>query len=79
MSELTTILGRFRDIDQKLSVIRRYKRRESLRIALCDLLHATDVETTILEMTNLAEAALQHCYEIGRDSDNETEVRYPTQ
>ena len=65
--ELATILGRFRDIDQKLSVIRRYKRRESLRIALCDLLHATDVETTTLEMTNLAEAALQHCYEIGRD------------
>ena len=65
--ELATILGRFRDIDQKLSVIRRYKRRESLRIALCDLLHATEVETTILEMTNLAEAALQHCYEIGRD------------
>ncbi len=66
-NELSTAIGRYRDVDQKLHIIRRYKQRESLRIALRDLLHAADVETTTLEMTNLAEAALQHCYEIGRD------------
>ena len=65
--ELATAIGRFRSVEQKLRIIRRYKRRESLRIALRDLLQATNVETTTLEMSNLAEATLQHCYEIGRD------------
>ena len=65
--ELATALSRYRDIDQKLQIIRRYKRRESLRIALRDLLQVVAVETTTLEMSNLAEAALQHCYEIGCD------------
>lgn len=66
-NELANSLGRYRDIDQKLRIIRRYKRRESLRIALRDLLQVEQVETTTLEMSNLAEATLQHCYEIGRD------------
>jgi len=63
-NELATSLSRYRDVDQKLCIIRRYKRRESLRIALRDLLQAVDVTTTTLEMSNLAEATLQHCYEI---------------
>ncbi|MDE0636733.1 MAG: hypothetical protein OXI43_12920 [Candidatus Poribacteria bacterium] len=63
--ELAMTLGRYRDVDQKLRIIRRYKRRESLRIALRDLLQVAAVETTTLEMSNLAEATLQHCYEIG--------------
>ena len=65
--ELATALSRYRDLDQKLQIIRRYKRRESLRIALRDLLQVVAVEITTLEMSNLAEATLQHCYEIGRD------------
>ncbi len=65
-NELASTLERFNDVEQKLSVIRRYKRRESLRIALRDLLNSSDVETTTLEMSNLAEATLQHCYEIAR-------------
>ncbi len=65
--ELAMTLGRYRDVDQKLRIIRRYKRRESLRIALRDLLQVAAVETTTLEMSNLAEATLQHCYEIGCD------------
>ena len=63
--ELATALGRYRNVDQKLQIIRRYKRRESLRIALRDLLQVVAVETTTLEMSNLGEATLQHCYEIG--------------
>lgn len=66
-AELATTLDRYRDIEQKLRIIRRYKRRESLRIALRDLLQVVAVETTTLEMSNLAEATLQHCYEIGLD------------
>lgn len=63
--ELSTSINRYKDVEQKLRIIRRYKRRESLRIALRDLLQDANVETTTLELANLAEAALQNCYEIG--------------
>ena len=65
--ELKQSISRFASVEQKLRILRRYKRRETLRIGLRDLLKAADVETTTLELSNLAEAALQHCYEIGRD------------
>lgn len=65
--ELAQSISRFASVDQKLRILRRYKRRETLRIGLRDLLKIADVETTTLELSNLAEAALQHCYEIGQD------------
>ena len=65
--ELARSLSQFDSVEQKLRILRRYKRRETLRIGLRDLLKAADVETTTLELSNLAEAALQHCYEVGRD------------
>lgn len=65
--EINSLLRRYRDLDQQLTIIRRYKRRESLRIALRDILQEVNVETTTLEMSNLAEATLQHCYEIGSE------------
>ncbi len=65
--ELEQSISRFASVEQKLRILRRYKRRETLRIGLRDLLKMADVETTTLELSNLAEAALQHCYEIGRD------------
>jgi glutamate-ammonia-ligase adenylyltransferase len=65
--ELAQSISRFASVEQKLRILRRYKRRETLRIGLRDLLKMADVETTTLELSNLAEAALQHCYEIGRD------------
>ena len=65
--ELEQSISRFASVAQKLRILRRYKRRETLRIGLRDLLKVADVETTTLELSNLAEAALQHCYEIGRD------------
>ena len=65
--ELDQSISRFASVEQKLRILRRYKRRETLRIGLRDLLKVADVETTTLELSNLAEASLQHCYEIGRD------------
>ena len=65
--ELKQSISRFASVEQKLRILRRYKRRETLRIGLRDLLKMADVATTTLELSNLAEAALQHCYEIGRD------------
>ena len=64
-AELSQSVNLFRSIEQKLSMIRRYKRKESLRIGVRDLLEDANLETTTLELTHLAEATLQICYEIG--------------
>ncbi len=64
-AELSQSVNLYRSIEQRLSVIRRYKRKESLRIGARDLLNDASLETTTLELTNLAEATLQICYEIG--------------
>ena len=64
-NELSQSVRLFKSVEQKLNVLRRYKRKESLRIGVRDLLSDADLETTTLELTNLAEAALQICYEVG--------------
>ncbi len=63
--ELSQGVAPFDLAEQKLDAIRSYKRKESLRLGLRDLLGDADLETTTQELTNLAEAALQVCYEIG--------------
>ena len=63
--ELSQAVQQFDLAEQKLNAIRGYKRKESLRLGLRDLLGDADIETTTQELTNLAEAALQVCYEIG--------------
>ena len=63
--ELSQSVKLFSSLEQKLSVIRKYKRKESLRIGVRDLLNDANLETTTLELTHLAEATLQICYEIG--------------
>ena len=65
--ELSQAVRPFNLADQKLNAVRGYKRKESLRLGLRDLLGDADLETTTRELTNLAEATLQVCYEIGAD------------
>ena len=63
--ELSQAVRPFDLAEQKLNAIRGYKRKESLRLGLRDLLGDADLETTTQELTNLAEIALQVCHEIG--------------
>ena len=65
--ELAEVFTELSTLEQKLGEMRRYKRQESFRIGLRDLLEIADLETTTLELSNLAEATLQHCYELGQD------------
>ena len=65
--ELSQAVRPFNLADQKLNAVRGYKRKESLRLGLRDLLGDADLETTTRELTNLAEVTLQVCYEIGAD------------
>ncbi|MFB3041063.1 MAG: hypothetical protein ACE1ZS_04545, partial [Candidatus Poribacteria bacterium] len=63
--ELSRSVRLSRSAEQKLNALRRYKRKESLRIGLRDFFGDADLETTTLELSNLAEVTLQLCYEIG--------------
>ena len=65
--ELGELLDELPELDDKLNEMRRYKRLESLRIGVRDLLEIAPLETVTLELSNLAGATLQHCYELGRD------------
>ena len=65
--ELSQAVRPFDLTEEKLNTVRGYKRKESLRLGLRDLLGDADLETTTRELTNLAEATLQVCYEIGID------------
>ena len=64
--ELSRMVCLTKSVDKKLSAMRRYKRRETLRIGIRDLLGAANLETTTLELSNLAEASLQIAYELAK-------------
>jgi len=62
--ELSQMVNLFSLLDKKLDAMRRYKRRETLRIGTRDLLGDADLETTTLELSNLADVSLQIAYEL---------------
>jgi [glutamine synthetase] adenylyltransferase / [glutamine synthetase]-adenylyl-L-tyrosine phosphorylase len=49
---------------EKYDVVRRFRRRETLRIGVRDLVGRATVEETTLELSNLADVCLQAVYEI---------------
>lgn len=62
-------LSRFVDFlsnpDLKLEAMRRFKQRELLRIGARDILGLSDMPQTAREFSELADACVQKCYEIG--------------
>ncbi|MBC8235188.1 glutamate-ammonia-ligase adenylyltransferase [bacterium] len=62
--ELSQMVNILSSLDKKLNAMRRYKRRETLRIGARDLLGDADLETTTLELSNLADVSLQIAYEL---------------
>ncbi|GIX05865.1 MAG: hypothetical protein KatS3mg115_0268 [Candidatus Poribacteria bacterium] len=63
-SELRDWVRRFRTPESREGVLRQFKRRESFRIGMRDLLGVADVEETLRETTALADAALQVACEL---------------
>ena len=57
-------LKSFRSISSKLSYLRRFKRRELLRIGLRDILCLTPLQTTIRELSDLADLIIDLTYNI---------------
>lgn len=57
-------LESFRSISSKLSCLRRFKRRELLRIGLRDILGLTTLQTTIRELSDLADLIIDLTYNI---------------
>ena len=66
-AELTRLLMPIRIPAQKYDAIRRFRRRETLRIGARDLIGRATVEETTLELSNLADVCLQAVYEIARE------------
>jgi glutamate-ammonia-ligase adenylyltransferase len=62
-AELRRLLLVVRAPEQRYDVIRRFRRRETLRIGARDLLGRATVEETTLELSNLADVCLQSVFE----------------
>jgi glutamate-ammonia-ligase adenylyltransferase len=63
-TELQRLLLSIRVPAQKYDAIRRFRRRETLRIGARDLVGGAAVEETTLELSNLADVCLQSVFEI---------------
>lgn len=67
-AELRRLLMPMRLPEDKYDVIRRFRRRETLRIGARDLVGRATVEETTLELSNLADVCLQTVFEIALDA-----------
>ncbi len=67
-AELKRLLLPIRVPAQKYDTIRRFRRRETLRIGARDLIGGATVEETTLELSNLADVCLQSVFEIALGS-----------
>jgi glutamate-ammonia-ligase adenylyltransferase len=67
-ADLTRLLLPIRQPEQKYEVIRRFRRRETLRIGTRDLVGHATVEETTLELSNLADVCLHAVFEIALES-----------
>ena len=63
--ELSSFVDSVIRVELKLEAIRRFKQREILRIGARDILGLADMPSTTLEFSNLADACVQKCYELG--------------
>ena len=61
---LRAMLANVAAAELKLEAIRRFKRREMLRIGVRDLLHVSDVPATTQALSDLASVLIQSAYEI---------------
>ena len=64
MRECATIIAAIETEEGKLNALRRFKRKEVLRIGVKDLLRLTSVRRTTAALSVLAEVLIQHVYEI---------------
>ena len=68
VAELTRLLLSIRVPEQKYDAIRRFRRRETLRIGARDLIGSATVEETTLELSHVADVCLQAVFEIALES-----------
>ena len=72
-AQLDALLSAARSDADVFSVLRKFRRREMLRIGLRDLLHKADLQETVTELSDLAEVCLQKAYDW---TDRELRKRY---
>jgi glutamate-ammonia-ligase adenylyltransferase len=67
VTEIRAATAEAGDYEARLDALRRYKRRELLRIGARDLIGGSDVRTVSEELTRLADACLREAYLLARD------------
>ncbi|WP_447971339.1 [protein-PII] uridylyltransferase family protein [Nitrospira sp. M1] len=63
-NSLRTSLAMFQSYERKGDALRRFKRREMLRIGIRDLLRVADVAETVCSLSNMATVLIQAVYEL---------------
>ena len=66
--DISRALKSVRSHEKKLDILRAFKRKEILRIGVCDLLKLSTVEQTVASLSILAEALIQKAYQISEES-----------
>lgn len=65
LTEAKNSIAHFQNLKSKLNALRRFKRREILRIGVRDILGIADFEETVASLTELAEAIIEVCLQLG--------------
>ena len=61
---LRAMLSNVKDVERKLDILRRFKRREMLRIGIRDLMRSARVQQTTAALSDLAAVLIQAAYEV---------------
>jgi glutamate-ammonia-ligase adenylyltransferase len=71
LAEARQAVGIFRTQEKKINALKRFQRREMLRIGVRDLIGTADLETTTLELSNLADAVVSITADLVRNELSE--------
>ncbi len=77
LAEIYSTISHFKSTSKKLNAIRRYKRREILRIGIRDIFGIADFNETVSSISELAEAILQICLELAIEEIKKKFLAFP--
>lgn len=77
VKEAQSILFHFQSVHRKLNALRRFKRREILRIGIRDIFGVADFEETVLSLSELASAIVEVCLKLAVEITKEKFLSFP--
>lgn len=77
LTEAKNSITYFQNLKNKLNSLRRFKRREILRIGIRDILGIAEFEETVTALTDLAEAIIEVCLQLGIEETTKKFSSFP--